>query len=57
MSNRKLINSILKATNAIHNKSIRGGSDWVIGTHHVFEVIRKYKANIRKNKILSIFKI
>lgn len=59
MDNKDLINKILKASDIINKKSIRGYSEYVVTSPSIAQMIQdvyyENRSNYRKEKIIRIF--
>lgn len=58
MSNKELIDKLLKASEIIHKSSMRGGANYIITSPSVSQMINRLyneRANDRKEKIIRIF--
>ena len=58
MSNKELIDKLLKASEIIHKSSMRGGANYIVTSPSVSQMINRLyneRANDRKEKIIRIF--
>lgn len=58
MSNKELIDKLLKASEIIHKSSMRGGANYIVTSTNVSQMINRLyneRANGRKEKIIRIF--